>query len=113
MAAVDGTHHVQPSAHRIGLRIRLLPGRDDYRHRPRDTRLGPLPPLPAGARGIRAQARATALLLALQVRPAGSDDSAEGGPPKPPPALASVPIEVLRFGVGHRRPDGPPGTTGI
>jgi quercetin dioxygenase-like cupin family protein len=24
-----------------------------------------------------------------------------------------VPIEVLRFGVGHRRPDGPPGTTGI
>jgi quercetin dioxygenase-like cupin family protein len=22
-------------------------------------------------------------------------------------------IEVLRFGVGHRRPDGPPGTTGI
>jgi len=24
-----------------------------------------------------------------------------------------VPIDVLRFGVGHRRPDGPPGTTGI
>jgi quercetin dioxygenase-like cupin family protein len=24
-----------------------------------------------------------------------------------------VPIEVRRFGVGHRRPDGPPGTTGI
>jgi quercetin dioxygenase-like cupin family protein len=24
-----------------------------------------------------------------------------------------VPIEVLRFGVGHRRPDGPPGTVGI
>jgi len=24
-----------------------------------------------------------------------------------------VPIEVLRFGVGHRRPDGPPGTRGI
>src|SRR5438046_8269231 len=24
-----------------------------------------------------------------------------------------MPIEVLRFGVGHRRPDGPPGTTGI
>ena len=23
------------------------------------------------------------------------------------------PIEVRRFGVGHRRPDGPPGTTGI
>jgi quercetin dioxygenase-like cupin family protein len=24
-----------------------------------------------------------------------------------------MPIEVLRFGVGHRRPDGPPGTHGI
>jgi quercetin dioxygenase-like cupin family protein len=24
-----------------------------------------------------------------------------------------MPIEVLRFGVGHRRPDGPPGTRGI
>jgi quercetin dioxygenase-like cupin family protein len=24
-----------------------------------------------------------------------------------------MPIEVLRFGVGHRRPDGPTGTTGI
>ena len=24
-----------------------------------------------------------------------------------------MPIEVTRFGVGHRRPDGPPGTTGI
>jgi quercetin dioxygenase-like cupin family protein len=24
-----------------------------------------------------------------------------------------VPIEVRRFGVGHRRPDGPPGTVGI
>jgi len=24
-----------------------------------------------------------------------------------------VPIEVRRFGVGHRRPDGPPGTRGI
>jgi quercetin dioxygenase-like cupin family protein len=24
-----------------------------------------------------------------------------------------VPIEIRRFGVGHRRPDGPPGTTGI
>jgi quercetin dioxygenase-like cupin family protein len=24
-----------------------------------------------------------------------------------------MPIEVLRFGVGHRRPDGPPGTTGL
>jgi quercetin dioxygenase-like cupin family protein len=24
-----------------------------------------------------------------------------------------MPIEILRFGVGHRRADGPPGTTGI
>lgn len=24
-----------------------------------------------------------------------------------------MPIDVRRFGVGHRRPDGPPGTTGI
>jgi quercetin dioxygenase-like cupin family protein len=24
-----------------------------------------------------------------------------------------VPIEIRRFGVGHRRPEGPPGTTGI
>lgn len=24
-----------------------------------------------------------------------------------------MPIEVVRFGVGHRRPDGPPGTTGV
>jgi quercetin dioxygenase-like cupin family protein len=24
-----------------------------------------------------------------------------------------MPIEVRRFGVGHRRPDGPPGTTGV
>jgi quercetin dioxygenase-like cupin family protein len=24
-----------------------------------------------------------------------------------------VPIEIRRFGVGHRRPDGPPGTTGV
>jgi quercetin dioxygenase-like cupin family protein len=24
-----------------------------------------------------------------------------------------MPIEVLRFGVGHRRPDGPPGTVGL
>jgi quercetin dioxygenase-like cupin family protein len=24
-----------------------------------------------------------------------------------------MPIEIRRFGVGHRRPDGPPGTTGI
>jgi quercetin dioxygenase-like cupin family protein len=24
-----------------------------------------------------------------------------------------MPIEILRFGVGHRRPDGPPGTRGI
>ena len=24
-----------------------------------------------------------------------------------------MPIDVLRFGVGHRRPNGPPGTTGV
>jgi quercetin dioxygenase-like cupin family protein len=24
-----------------------------------------------------------------------------------------MPIEVVQFGVGHRRPDGPPGTTGV
>lgn len=24
-----------------------------------------------------------------------------------------MPIEIRRFGVGHRRPDGPPGTTGV
>lgn len=24
-----------------------------------------------------------------------------------------MPIEVVRFGVGHRRPEGPPGTTGL
>jgi quercetin dioxygenase-like cupin family protein len=24
-----------------------------------------------------------------------------------------VPIEIRRFGVGHRRPDGPPGSTGV
>jgi quercetin dioxygenase-like cupin family protein len=24
-----------------------------------------------------------------------------------------MPIEIHRFGVGHRRPDGPPGTTGV
>jgi quercetin dioxygenase-like cupin family protein len=24
-----------------------------------------------------------------------------------------VPIEIRRFGVGHRRPDGPPGTSGV
>jgi quercetin dioxygenase-like cupin family protein len=24
-----------------------------------------------------------------------------------------VPLDIRRFGVGHRRPDGPPGTTGI
>ena len=24
-----------------------------------------------------------------------------------------MPIEIVRFGVGHRRPDGPPGTTGV
>jgi quercetin dioxygenase-like cupin family protein len=24
-----------------------------------------------------------------------------------------MPIEIQRFGVGHRRPDGPPGTTGV
>jgi quercetin dioxygenase-like cupin family protein len=24
-----------------------------------------------------------------------------------------MPIEIRRFGVGHRRPDGPPGTTGL
>ena len=35
--------------------------------------------------------------------------------PAPPPLGpdAPVPIEIRRFGVGHRRPDGPPGTTGI
>ena len=27
--------------------------------------------------------------------------------------LARMPIEIRRFGVGHRRPDGPPGTTGV
>ena len=29
------------------------------------------------------------------------------------PRVTPMPIEVRRFGVGHRRPDGPPGTTGI
>ena len=24
-----------------------------------------------------------------------------------------MPIEIRRFGVGHRRPDGPPGTVGL
>ena len=24
-----------------------------------------------------------------------------------------MPIEIRRFGVGHRRPDGPPGTVGV
>lgn len=24
-----------------------------------------------------------------------------------------MPIEIRRFGIGHRRPDGPPGTTGV
>jgi quercetin dioxygenase-like cupin family protein len=28
-------------------------------------------------------------------------------------ASVLMPIEIRRFGVGHRRPDGPPGTTGV
>ena len=43
-----------------------------------------------------------------------SDDPHQGRAPPPAPltAAAAVPIEVRRFGVGHRRPDGPPGTSG-
>ena len=34
-------------------------------------------------------------------------------PPAPLTERRAVPIEVRRFGVGHRRPEGPPGTVGI
>src|SRR5205814_3389390 len=35
-------------------------------------------------------------------------------PAAPPPLTASrVPIEIRRFGVGHRRPDGPIGSVGL
>src|SRR4029079_14231182 len=75
------------------------------------------------------------LPLAPEVLASRDDDPGEGqqgrdprrgagpGEPQPPPALSravfgppglhAMPIEIRRFGVGHRRADGPPGTTGV
>ena len=59
-----------------------------------------------------------------EVRGPGGDDPparrrAEARARPAPPALAGdgedgpMPIEIRRFGVGHRRPEGPPGTVGL
>ena len=66
--------------------------------------LGALRPLPARAGALPAAARQGALLLEAEVRPPRVHDPAEAGPA--PPRLR---VEIRRFGVGHRRPEGPSG----
>ena len=84
-----------------------------------DAGLDPLPALPADAGGHQAAARPRALLHEAEVRGPGGDHPKRGGasgraqPASAAASASTMPIEIRRFGVGHRRPDGPPGTVGV
>ena len=103
----------------VGLRLRLLP-------RPRDRVIGLGTLVWIRFAGSRRSSRPTSSQLASSAttrtqkfaepeatirKPRGrrAPRSAAGGADRP----RAMPIEIRRFGVGHRRPDGPPGTTGV
>ena len=120
MAVVDRPHHVQPADHRIALRVRLL-----HRPRHRDRRAWPRWS-GSGSSGSRRSSRPTRRSWRAS---ATSRSRSSPTPKRPsrsaPAAVASsgsaagdrrpgpVPIEIRRFGVGHRRPDGPIGSVGL
>ena len=122
VAVVDGADHVQPAHRRGAVRLRLHPRPADPGHRHRDAGLDPVLPLPADPPRARAPARPRALLHEAEVRrPRGDHPEARDGRRSQPSAAGAadgrprattepMPIEIRRFGVGHRRPDGPPGT---
>ena len=88
-----------------------------------DARLGALRPLPADARAPMSSgslASATTRSRSSRTpRPRSAAAAARRLAAPPPPLGATtptgppMPIEIRRFGVGHRRADGPPGTTGV
>ena len=86
------------------------------RHRPRRDGLGPLRPVPAVASAAYERQLAKQRYFSRERSPSPSRRSGRRPAPPPPPLSARpapMPIEIRRFGVGHRRPDGRPGTTGI
>ena len=113
---MDRAHHVQPDHRRGAVRVRLHPGAADPDRRPGGLvwiRFIRFPPI----LGPRAAARARALLHEAEVRRSGSTTIAAAAirPRRQRGAAAQDArhIEIRRFGVGHRRPDGPPGTSGV
>ena len=101
----------------------LRPG-DDPDRRGCAPALGPVRPLPADVRGVRAQARQGSATSRARSTPTRRPRS---GPRPATPVRSSrrrraalngceagpVPMEIRRFGVGHRRPEGPAGTRGV
>ena len=119
---MDRPDHVQPADHRVAVRVRLLPRPGDRDHRARDARLDPLPAVPAVPPRVRARGSPASATSPSRSSPTPRRRSAEAAAgrrsagaaaPAPLPASAPMPIEIRRFGVGHRRPDGPPGTVGV
>ena len=115
VAVVDRAHHVQPDRDRGALRLRLLPRAG----RPRSSASGRWSGSASCAsrrcwtptrRGSPASATTRSRSSRTRSRRSGSAAAAGPRAARSAAASASMPIEIARFGVGHRRPDGPPGT---
>ena len=117
VAVVDRADHVQPADDRGAFSLRLHPGAGDRDHRPRRRSSGS---------GSCASRRSCARTSSGSPGSATSRSRSSPTPRRPSAAAAvadaasaagdarrAMPIEVRRFGVGHRRPDGPPGTVGV
>ena len=112
---VDVRDHLQPDDRVLDLPVRLDHRPDDARDRARTSSSG------SGSSASRRTSRRTSASWrsSATTRASGSPTRRPPSGPRASGAAAAersrrpVPIEVRRFGVGHRRPDGPPGTTGI
>ena len=117
---VDRPDHVQPAAHRVAVRLRLLPRAGDRDHRASATlvwiRFLRFPPILAAYEPRLARERYfTKQKFAdpeATIRSAPAAVASSGSAAGDSAAADPMPIEIRRFGVGHRRPDGPPGTIG-
>ena len=120
VAVVGRADHVQPVDHRIAVRVRLLPGPRRRRSSGSATlvwiRFVRFPPFLAAYETRLARERY------FTKQKFADPEATIKKRPRPPPASGSaagaggglrVPIEIRRFGVGHRRPDGPPGSIGL